>query len=287
MKNICIVANSKTRASSSDVDTIINEVKAHGGTCTLLRDRTDGKASESGESFIDLSSIPDRAECAIVLGGDGTIIQTARQFAGKHIPILGINLGTLGFLADAERNNIKDTVAALLADKCTVEERLMLSGEVVSCGKVLYESNALNDIVVARSGVLRVISTEVSIDENMFGSFRGDGIIVSTPTGSTGYNLSAGGPILMPGTKSIAVTPICPHSFGDRGIVAPCTSEIRIDVVQSKKTQKDEAIVSFDGNRGIRVNTGDHVLIRKAVETVSFIRTEGYSFLNVLREKMR
>ncbi len=286
MKKFCIVANSNTRANECDVAEICSFIESRGGSCVQVKNVENEETRFSGEFFIDPETVPSDVECAIILGGDGTILQSARQLAPNDIPILGINLGTVGFLAGAERNELYSTVRDLLNDRFYSEKRLLLSGSVISHGREIYKSNALNDIVVARSGVLRVISTEILIDEVSFNRFCGDGIIVSTPTGSTGYNLSAGGPILMPGTRSFAVTPICPHGFSDRGLVAPCTSRIQIVVVRSKKSQEDEAIVSFDGNRGIKINTGDLVSIKMADEVASFIRPEGYNFLKVLKNKM-
>ena len=286
MKKFCLIANERTRAADVNVPEILSYISGHGAECHELPNRHGNEPSSTGESFIDMEKLLPDTECAIVLGGDGTILQSARQLAERDIPILAINLGTFGFLADGEKEDMHSAIDHVLHEDYKIERRLMLDGSVISDGREIYTSNALNDIVVARSGIVRVISTTVYVDKTEFNSFKGDGIIVSTPTGSTGYNLSAGGPILMPGTASFAITPICPHSFNLHGIVAPCRSEVTIEVVQSKKTQSEEAIVSFDGNRGIRINAGARVRVKMAKETLSFIRTPGYEFLNVLREKI-
>ncbi len=286
MKKLCMIVNDSTGAGKLNPDDICDYIEKRGGSCFILKSNQDD-GNGPLEGFTDISGLDGDTEAVLVLGGDGTIIQAARDVVKTGIPILGINLGTVGFLAEAEAMDIYSAIDGIMDNKYRTEPHIMLKGRVIKSGKEVYSGDALNDIVVARSGTIRVISTEVNIDGSFLNRFVGDGVIVSTPTGSTGYNLSAGGAILMPDADVFSVTPVCPHSFNARGVVTSSSAKITVSIAESRKAQYEEALVSFDGNRGIKLNAGDRVEIEKATENVSFIRFEKFSFLNTLNRKMR
>ena len=283
MIKIGIIVNHSTRAGELDIGEIYEYIEKKGGSFHKLKVREKG--SELMENFTDVSELPKDSVCVMVFGGDGTIIQAARELAPEGIPILGVNLGTVGFLAEVELHEIHEAIDAVFEKNFHLEKRFMLSGKVIKEGKTVYEANALNDIVVARGNLVRAIRTAVYIDGNPMKSLYGDGIIVTTPTGSTGYNLSAGGSIIMPDAEVFGILPICPHSLDSRGVITSASSKVDIAVEWNKKSEPEEAIVSFDGNKGIRLMPGDRVEIIKAELTVPFLRINDFKFFDSVRKK--
>lgn len=235
--------------------------------------------------------VPELIDCAIVLGGDGTIIQTANDLMPHDIPILGVNLGTLGFLAEIEKHNVLEALDRLFRDDYRIENRIMIEGDFLYSSKQTQEAEgtkgyALNDVVITRKGFSRIISLGIYVNDELVDNFMGDGVIVSTPTGSTAYNLSAGGPIVIPKASVMVITPICPHSLSPRSIVVSAEDTIRVVVGKSKKTQDAEAIVSFDGKQGIDLGTDDAVLIRKAKYSTKLIKLNRTGIYEILRSKL-
>lgn len=232
-------------------------------------------------------------ECAIVLGGDGTIIRCATHLTELNIPILGINLGTVGFLAEIERHHTMEALNRLFTDDYVIENRIMLRGErhlgnhhKPQDDNGFYSGYALNDIVITRKGLSRIISLQIYVNEELIDDYRGDGVIISTPTGSTAYNLSAGGPIITPKANVMVITPICPHSLSPRSIVVSADDTIKVVIRKSKKTQDDEAIATFDGQNVIVLGTEDEVIIEKAEYNTKLIRLHHSSMYEVLRSKL-
>lgn len=283
MTKIGIIVNHSTRAAEVDIDKVCAYIEEKGGSFHRLKVKSG--SAELMENFTDITDLPKDADCVMVLGGDGTIIQAARELAATGVPILGVNLGTVGFLAEVELAYIYKAIDAVMAGKFKLEKRFMLKGRVIKDGKIVYDANALNDIVVARGNLVRAISTTVYIDGNQVSSLHGDGIIVTTPTGSTGYNLSAGGTIILPDAEVFGIHPICPHSLNSRGVITSSASKIDIDVEWNKRSEPDEAIVSFDGNKGIRLMPGDKVQIMKSELTVPFLRINDFNFFESYRKK--
>ena len=283
MTKIGIIVNHSTRAAEVDIDKVCAYIEEKGGSFHRLKVKSG--SAELMENFTDITDLPKDADCVMVLGGDGTIIQAARELAETGVPILGVNLGTVGFLAEVELVHIYKAIDAVMAGKYKLEKRFMLKGSVIKDAKIVYEANALNDIVVARGNLVRAISTTVYIDGNPVSSLHGDGIIVTTPTGSTGYNLSAGGTIILPDAEVFGIHPICPHSLNSRGVITSSASKIDIDVEWNKRSEPDEAIVSFDGNKGIRLMPGDKVQIMKSEFTVPFLRINDFNFFESYRKK--
>lgn len=283
MIKIGLIVNHSTRAGELDICKICDYIEKKGGSFHKLKVREEG--TELMENFTDISGLPEDAACVMVFGGDGTIIQAARELAPKAVPILGVNLGTVGFLAELELEEVQQAIDAVFEKNFHLEKRFMLRGRVIKEGKTVYESNALNDIVVARGNLVRAIRTAVYIDGNPMKSVYGDGIIVTTPTGSTGYNLSAGGSIIMPDAEVFGIMPICPHSLDSRGVITSAASKVEIAVEWNKKSEPEEAIVSFDGNKGIRLMPGDRVEIIRSELMVPFLRINDFKFFESVRKK--
>ena len=241
---------------------------------------------KDGDQRYDFSDMPEDIECVLVLGGDGTLLQAARELLQRHIPLLGINLGTLGFLTSAEKSELPKCLDSVLADSCSIDERMMLEGVAYHGSEKIQMNIALNDVIIARAGFSRLVELKIYVNGELLSIYNADGIIVSTPTGSTGYSLSAGGPIIFPQTDVIVITPICPHSLQARSLVVSGEDRIMIEIGRRRKTQKEEAMVTFDGRSAQELETGDRIEIYKAQETTQLIRLKGRSFYQVLQNKI-
>ena len=241
---------------------------------------------KDGDQRYDFSDMPEDIECVLVLGGDGTLLQAARELLQRHIPLLGINLGTLGFLTSAEKSELPKCLDSVLDDSCSIDERMMLEGVAYHGSEKIQMNIALNDVIIARAGFSRLVELKIYVNGELLSIYNADGIIVSTPTGSTGYSLSAGGPIIFPQTDVIVITPICPHSLQARSLVVSGEDRIMIEIGRRRKTQKEEAMVTFDGRSAQELETGDRIEIYKAQETTQLIRLKGRSFYQVLRNKI-
>ena len=240
---------------------------------------------KDGDQRYDFSDMPEDIECVLVLGGDGTLLQAARELLQRHIPLLGINLGTLGFLTSAEKSELPKCLDSVLDDSCSIDERMMLEGVAYHGSEKIQMNIALNDVIIARAGFSRLVELKIYVNGELLSIYNADGIIVSTPTGSTGYSLSAGGPIIFPQTDVIVITPICPHSLQARSLVVSGEDRIMIEIGRRRKTQK-EAMVTFDGRSAQELETGDRIEIYKAQETTQLIRLKGRSFYQVLQNKI-
>jgi NAD+ kinase len=237
------------------------------------------------------TDIPEGIDCAIVLGGDGTIIQTANDLMAADIPILGVNLGTLGFLAEIEKQHVELALERLFRDDYRIENRLMLEGNVTynPMNEAQGDNSpgyALNDIVIVRKGFSRIISLGIYVNDELVDNFLGDGVVISTPTGSTAYNLSAGGPIVTPKADVMVITPICPHSLSPRSVVVSAEDTVRVVVGKRKKTQEAEAIATFDGKKVIDLGTDDTILINKAIYSTKLIKLNRNGIYDILRSKL-
>ncbi len=222
----------------------------------------------------------------LVLGGDGTLLSMADHIgaAGLDIPILGVNFGSLGFLTEVTLPELYPSLELALTGVAPVEERLMLRSTPIRAGRALAERITLNDVVVAKSGRARMLDLSVFVGEEFVTRVRADGVIVATPTGSTAYTLSSGGPIVQPNVDALLVTPIAPHTLTNRPLVVPATSSVR---VQPHLADEDEVLVSFDGQAGFQLEAGDEIRIRRADTTLRLIRPSTRSYFEVLREKLK
>ena len=241
---------------------------------------------KDGDQRYDFSDMPGDIECVLVLGGDGTLLQAARELLQRHIPLLGINLGTLGFLTSAEKSELPKCLDSVLDDSCSIDERMMLEGVAYHGSEKIQMNIALNDVIIARAGFSRLVELKIYVNGELLSIYNAVGIIVSTPTGSTGYSLSAGGPIIFPQTDVIVITPICPHSLQARSLVVSGEDRIMIEIGRRRKTQREEAMVTFDGRSAQELETGDRIEIYKAQETTQLIRLKGRSFYQVLQNKI-
>lgn len=282
MDRFCIIVNSEKDMNNQTANAIVDYIKSRGKSCFFAFAFCKG---EHG-NFTRAEDIPLDTQCAIVLGGDGTILHAAKYLLHLDIPILGVNLGTVGYLAETEPQNILSALDRLFADECKIEKRLMLFGElnIEGTGKVLEHS--LNDIVVSRGGRCRVIRIHLYINNLLIDTYVGDGLIVSTPTGSTGYNLSAGGPVMKPGIDALVVTPICPHSLNKRSLVISSEDHIRLEIGQRRENMIDEAIVFFDGQDGYPLKSGDVIEIARAKESTRIIKITENSYFDILKNKL-
>jgi NAD+ kinase len=221
--------------------------------------------------------------CILVLGGDGTLLSAARNYASIGIPILGINLGQLGFLTSLEVPDLYHGLELLLAGKYTVEERMMLEATVIRAGQVVDCFYALNDVVVTKGAFSRMIRLQVHISGRYIDMYPADGLIISSPTGSTAYSLSAGGPIVAPDLEAMILTPICPHTLYSRPVVVSPYQEVTVTLC----TSQAEVMLTVDGQHGFRLQKQDQIKVKKAEIATHLIRFPGRSFFDVLREKLR
>lgn len=221
-------------------------------------------------------------EFVVVLGGDGTLLSAARSVSKAGIPILGVNLGSLGFLTEFALPELYSTLDAIDRGERAFESRAMLHCELVRGDGCIGSFDCLNDAIVNKSAIARLVEFDLYVDDGFVSNYKGDGVIVATPTGSTAYSLAAGGPILMPSVNAFIITPVCPHSLTHRPLVVPDASEIRVGV---RKVDK-EAFLSIDGQVGLPIANGDMILCRKSEYEVRLLRARK-TFFDVLRTKLK
>ncbi len=275
MEHFLIVTNDGKDKGGKVTKEVVRLLSESGKTCTqCLKDENNN---------IVRSSIPEQFDCAVVIGGDGSLIEAARALHGRNIPILGINMGTLGYLAEVEVNHIREALHCLFSGEYMVEDRMMLEGTLNGNVKDV----SLNDIVVARNGALRLIHFQLYVNGELLNSFEADGVIISTPTGSTAYNLSAGGPIVEPTASMIVITPICSHALNTSSIVLSAEDELVVEIGEGKHNTTEEACIAFDGTDTRTMTTGDKVAIRKSTASAKIIKLSRVSFLETLRRKMK
>ncbi len=279
MRTFYIIANSDKDENLTLSYEIADYLTSQGKRCIIHRKDREGTALHS-------QLLNEEVEGILVLGGDGTLLRAARELADRRIPFLGINMGHLGYLAEIERQNVQSALESLIADEYTIEDRMMLSGSVYVDGVKKGQDVALNDIVINRFESIRVVDYKVYVNGQYLNSFTADGIIVSTPTGSTGYSLSAGGPIISPTAAMLVLTPVCPHTLNSRSIVFSGDDRIRIQIGEGRRCDADEACVAFDGDVCVRMKTGDYVEIQKSTEVTRIMKINQVSFLEVLRNKL-
>ena len=231
----------------------------------------------------DLSKELRDADLLICFGGDGTILHASKAATYAKVPILGVNIGTMGFMAELESSEL-DALARLAGDDYTIEERMMLHVRAEHEGKVVLEEDALNDAVITKGAVARIVQMAVSCDGVEIMNFGGDGVIVSTPTGSTAYSMSAGGPIVEPATKNIILTPICAHDMRTKAIV---TSPQRRITVEIGRIGRKSAFLSVDGGRALRLSTGDRITVTRSQHTTRLVRLTRREFFDVVKNKFR
>ena len=245
-----------------------------------------GEAGSSRET-VERKNLASRVDAVIVLGGDGTLLAMAKAIAesGHDIPILAVNFGSLGFLTEITRPEIFQSLDTVISGKATHDLRMMLRASATRAGRPLVTHLALNDVVFSRTALSRMIELEVSVGDQFVASVKADGLIVATPTGSTAYNLAAGGPIVHPSMDALVLTPIAPHTLTNRPIVISADREVR---VKSAGTNAgDEVYVTVDGQTGFALSEGDEIAITRAERPIRLIRATTRSYFEVLRQKLK
>jgi len=219
----------------------------------------------------------------LVLGGDGTMIATARTVSDKEVPVIGVNYGGLGYLAEFRIEELFTALQSILEGHYQVERRVMLAVELRRGEELVTRNRVLNDVVMNKSALARIIEIEAHLNDQFVNSFRADGLIVATPTGSTAYNLSAGGPVIYPSMNAVVITPICPFTLSNRPIVVPDDSKIEVRLM----TEKEDVALTLDGQVGFPLQAGDRVVIRKSNTTFNLVQPANRNYFDVLRDKLR
>jgi NAD+ kinase len=286
--HVAILAKSSERTPKAEVERAVDAVRRvqdfleERGHTVVVDERTAEVGGFSPSAPLD--ALPEGADLAVVLGGDGTLLYAARQFAHLDLPIYGINLGRLGFLTDTDPDNGIAGLARVLDGDYTVEQRIMLSGELHRPdGTVLGPYTALNDFVINKGALAQVVRLATQVDDRFVSSYLADGIIISTPTGSTAYGLAVGGPIIVPTTEVMLVAPICPHILTNRPLVVAAGSQI--DVVLEEA--RDDCYLTIDGQEGVRLQPGDTLKVRRSSKSARLVRTDSADFFAILRTKLR
>jgi NAD+ kinase len=232
---------------------------------------------------VDQAAFASEADLIVVLGGDGTMISTARLIGDHDALVLGINYGSLGYLTEFRIEEMLPALESVLAGVFTVDSRVMLTAEHRRGDEVLAKGRVLNDVVINKAALARIIEIETSFNGQFVNSFRADGLIVSTPTGSTAYNLSAGGPIIYPSMNAVVVTPICPFTLTNRPIVVPDTAEIELRLM----SDSEDVVLTLDGQTGYTIKAQDRVKIRKSQTTFNLVEPPNRNYFDVLRNKLK
>lgn len=280
-KTIGIFSRPRRAILADIVPKLLDWMHQRGVTTTLLDSET-ALAMNQVEKGLTRHEIAQRADLLLVLGGDGTLLAAAREAAPHGIPILPINLGGLGFLTSFTLEELYPGLEQTLEGCAPVSERVMLLAERVNGGTALTQ-RVLNEAVVHKGTLARMIEVELYIDGGFVCRYRADGLIVATPTGSTAYSMSAGGPIVHPAVESILITPICPHSLNDRPVVVPDVSTIEVCVEENA----DSVFLSMDGQTGVPLQPGDRVRIMRAAERLKLIHPPSKSYFEILRNKLK
>ena len=281
MFRAAIISKPQKPELSTILPEVIEWLGKHQYDAVLDRDSAAYVDGVGGVARVDLPLY--HPNLVIVLGGDGTLLSAARAFARTSTPILSVNLGALGFLTEIPLGDLYGTLEAWCAGTAVIDTREMMHAEHRRGDELLQQWDALNDVVVAKGTIARMADFRVDIDSQLVATFRADGIIVSTPTGSTAYNLAANGPIVMPSISATVVTPICPHLLTLRPIVVPSVSTVCVHVVGVP----NETYLTVDGQEAVAVQLGDHVECRRSEFSVRLLRHQPNGLFNVLRSKLK
>lgn len=274
MKKFYLIANPLKKGTKETAQEITEYLQQKGAQC-------EGISPDNQYSDV----VPKDVDCVITLGGDGTLIRAAKNLYTHKVPILGINMGNMGYLTQISREeDVTSTLDALLEDNYRLEHRMMLEGEIVEDGNVCRKTGiSLNEVVISRDGGMQPIHFELFVNGIFLNEYTADGLIVATPTGSTAYNLSAGGPIVTPVAELMVVTPICSHALNSSSIVLNADDEIEIHV---KNQMGQRQVVVFDGDHTITLNENRRLIIRRSQFVTTLVRVKDISFLDNLRNKM-
>lgn len=277
MKHFLIYTNHHKDPKWETTGRIQKYLEEKGQKCTVLTG-PDGSMPEG--------DLPEDACCMIVLGGDGTMLRAAWDTKKDHIPLIGVNMGTLGYMTEVEPENLEESLDKLIEGNYEMESRMMLHGSITKENGEVYEEWALNDVAISRSGSLKLIKLNIYVNGQLLNAYNADGMIVTTPTGSTGYSLSAGGPIVNPRARLIMLTPICPHTLNSRSIILSPEDVIEIEIPRGRENEIQQLEANFDGSHVVSVQTGDKICITESEKTTEIIKIGKAGFLDVLHKKM-
>lgn len=280
MRTIGIAAKITSTAALEYASRVADDLRKRGYEICLDFGTAD-KMNDRGPC-VSKADLGKRADLLITFGGDGTLLSVARS-APRGVPVLGVNMGTLGFLTEVRVEEFPAVLESVLAGNYSSEERVTFDVEVEGQQRDKRTYRVLNDATINKSALARIIEMRVTVSGQFVSTFRADGLIVSTPTGSTAYNLSAGGPIVYPTMGAIIITPICPHMLSNRPIVLPDTLDVEIGIV----TRNQEIFLTLDGQEGLPVSEGDRISVRKSKETVKVVQSPNKNYFDVLRSKLK
>ena len=285
MNRFLLVTNSTKDPDGLLTKEAIRIIAENGGICTAAISRK--KPGSDEYSVIDPSEVPAETELIISLGGDGSFLHTAKELSDLHIPIMGINLGNLGYLTEMDLDGFSEEFSHITDGDYHIEERILLKGSLIREGNVIFEDIAVNDIVLNRLGSMDIINFDVKVNNRFLNSYNADGFIISSPTGSTGYNLSAGGPVADPGSQLLIATPICEHTLNSRSLIF--AADVKIDIIPKEKPDSKKQIkaISFDGNEAIVLQNGDMLRVERSEKNFLNLRMDKLSFVEHLGKKMR
>ncbi|OPY09750.1 MAG: putative inorganic polyphosphate/ATP-NAD kinase [Syntrophus sp. PtaB.Bin001] len=231
---------------------------------------------------LDRRDLAEQSDLLVVLGGDGAMLRAARSVREFEIPIVGINLGTFGYLTEINLNEMYPSLERILRGDYSTEDRMMLDLQVLRDGRTSCEFTVLNDVVISRGNLSRIIDMETAVDDHYLTTFRADGLIISTPTGSTAYSLSAGGPIVFPSQNVIIVNPICPHTLTNRPIILPCNMTVTVKVW----SEEEGVNVDLDGQESVSLKSGDTLIVRRSRYVTTLVSSSNRDYLEILRSKL-
>jgi len=286
VKRVALIARLKLPQALSTLADAAEWLAAHGSTPIIETDSARAAGLDTRWTTAPRESFADGADAVLAFGGDGTLLEAAGLVAhgASDAPLIGVNLGRLGFLTEIDRSELTATLDDLVHGRGRIETRVMLEGRVESRGGQPAERLALNDIVVTRSALSRMTEMDITVDGQFVSEVKADGLIVATATGSTAYNLSAGGPIVHPSVDALVLTPIAPHTLTHRPLVLPASAAITL---RPRIDAQADVIVTFDGQYGVRLTAGDLVHVRRAKRPLRLLRTSSRTYFEMLREKLK
>ena len=279
IRTVGIVSKPKIQQAQKIVSDLIAWLEERGINCRV----DEQTAAYAGrDEFYSREELPEGTQLVIVLGGDGTLLSAARAIGGRDIPLFAVNLGALGFLTAIPIEELYPELERALKGEHRIGRRRMLDCELVRGERVIGSYSALNDVVITKSQIARMIDLETHVDNHFVAAYKADGLIIATPTGSTAYSLSAGGPIIFPSVAAICLTPICPHMLTNRPVIVSDTS-----IIQIFSKSEDGTYLTIDGQVGEPISKGDRIICRSSSKTISLIRPPRLLFFDVLREKLK
>lgn len=281
-RHVALIGKYQAQGIEPVLEDIAQFILRQGAEVTLEHDTALNTGLATRYPTLDVDGIGAACDLAVVVGGDGTMLHIARELARYNVPLIGINQGRLGFITDIPVHEVHASLGPMLHGDFEEEHRTMLEGQVVRDGEVIYDGFAMNDVVVSRGATASMVELRVDVDRQFMANLRADGLIIASPTGSTAYALSSGGPILHPAIKGWVLTPIAPHTLSHRPIVLPDASEVTVEIVAGR-----DASANFDMQSLASLLHGDRIRVQRSAHQVRFLHPRGWSYYATLRRKLR